>query len=104
MLYEPKQVDAPTLSRIVEFSKRRCMGVDYAHMSSAFNLSGCFVFVYEGTMLAKPVQESRVNHISLASFLWDIGNQCIPKSDAAETRRLIRISTVCLQNVILKFE
>ena len=37
-------------------------------------------------------------HLSLASFLWDIGKQCRPRSDA-RTRRLIRVFTVCLQNL-----
>ena len=32
-------------------------------------------------------------HISLASFLWDIGKQCRPRSDATEC-----LHCVCLQN------
>ena len=40
-----------------------------------------------------------LTHLSLVSFLWDIGKQCRPR-----TWLLIRDSTVCLQNVLLKFE
>ena len=43
----------------------------------------------------------RLTQISLASFLLDIGKQCRPSS---ALQRLIRLSTVCLQNVLLRFE
>ena len=39
-----------------------------------------------------------LTHISLVSFLWDIGKQRIPRSD------LIRVSTICSKNVLLEFE
>ena len=38
-----------------------------------------------------------LTHIRLASFIWDIGKQ-------HRTERLIKVSTICLQNVLLKFE
>ena len=40
-----------------------------------------------------------LTHISLASFLWDIG-----KVVQTQIRLLIRVCTICLQNVLLKFE
>ena len=43
--------------------------------------------------------------ISLASFLWDMGKHYRPRSDAAERGvPRIRVSNVCLRNVLLKFE
>ena len=38
-------------------------------------------------------------HISLAAFLWDIGKQRRPRSDAVEP-----VPTVCSQTVLLEFE
>ena len=46
----------------------------------------------------------RLTHISLSSFLWDIGKQSKTRSDDAKKRRLIRFSTICLQNILSKFE
>ena len=36
-----------------------------------------------------------LTHISLASFLWDIGKQCRPRSDAAKPGRVAQ-SVTCL--------
>ena len=45
-----------------------------------------------------------LSHVSLASFLWDVVKQWGPRSDACKMWRLIRVSTNCLQHVVLKFE
>ena len=39
----------------------------------------------------------------LEPFLWDIGKQYRPRSDV-RIGSLIRVVTVCLQNVLLEFE
>ena len=43
--------------------------------------SGCF---FKINILAN------LTHLSLASFLWDISKQCIPRSDVAEGMRFVR--------------
>ena len=41
-----------------------------------------------------------LTHINLASFLWDIGNQCRHRSEFS----VISVFNVCLNNALLKFE
>ena len=47
-----------------------------------------------------PLARKELTHISLLSFLWYLGKQRRPRSDA--TFYLIRVSTVCSQNVLLE--
>ena len=55
-------------------------------------------------------QSVSLTHIRLVSFLWDIGKQSrpdqTPQNGASDQgmRHLISASTVCLQNVQLKFK
>ena len=51
-------------------------------------------------------RQCKLVHMSLVSFLWDLGKQCRPRSDIADASDVAsdQVTTVCLQNVLLKFE
>ena len=67
---------------------------------STQNIFHVRTYVLSGCLTKLP--NAYLTHISLASFLWDVGKSCRSRPDAAE--RLIRVFTVYLQNVISKFE
>ena len=57
---------------------------EYQHFPHSGVHVALFKVTKRATISNRYNQAPHLTHISLASFLWDIGKECIPRSDAAE--------------------